>query len=61
MSDHSRVHLMSNYIIIITVWQYQIALTYLYILDTEWNDDECIDFTMMCVFIFYFFLYLCTQ
>jgi len=23
------------------------------ILDSEWN-DECIDFTMMCVFLFFF-------
>ncbi|KAF0766161.1 hypothetical protein FWK35_00018508 [Aphis craccivora] len=28
------------------------------ILDSE-RSEECIDFTMMCVFFFFFFLFLC--
>jgi len=33
---------------------YEQSICFAYFLDSEWNNDECIDFKMMCVF-FYFF------
>ena len=43
------------------LWPGGLAILLDFFLDSEWN-DECIDFTMMCGFLFfYLFLCLCTR
>jgi len=34
------------------------SLLFKFILESEWN-DECIDFTKMCVLLFFFLFFLC--